>query len=287
MAGRYLTDLADVARRSGYPVIEIGAAPGQQGTEWRQRARRSGGYLTGRPNHVLVHHTASPPSADGWPDANYCTFRSDARPVCNLYLARTGTIFVCAAGATNTNGSGFDPCGITPDDSMNTHAIGVEAGNNGIGEEWSDPLLDCYPKLVYELEVAYGIGPAQIHGHWEYAPTRKIDPAGPPRPTGGGPTALSWNMDAFRYDVAGTAPPTPTPTPPALEEDDMTLLLQCNGGPMSGALAVATDDLSRMTFLSSGDDYTALKATGRYATATLSAATFERIPGAEQIDVLE
>jgi peptidoglycan hydrolase-like protein with peptidoglycan-binding domain len=208
IGSRYLLDLADVCRRTGYPVIEVGGGRSQQGPQWQYRARGSGGYNSGLPNHIMVHHTASSEASDGWPDVNYCTFASSVKPVSNLYIARNGDIYVLAGGATNTNGSGKDPCGISPDNQMNTAAIAIEAGNNGRGETWPDPQLDSYVALVRELCHAYGIGNAQVHGHAEYAPSRKIDPAGPPRYAQGSAT---WNMGLFRSDVAGSVPPQPPP----------------------------------------------------------------------------
>lgn len=196
---RYLTDLADVLRAGGLDVLE------QAG--WQTRARSSGGYADGRPTHVVVHHTASGPSADGWPDADYMSYTSDIRPVANLYLDRAGSVYVLAGGATNTNGSGFDPCGMVPDDSMNVHAIGIEAGNDGVGEPWSDAQQNSYVLLVATLGAAYGISTGCVHSHAEYAPTRKIDPAGPSRWAAGG----TWPMDGFRADVAGSTTPTPAP----------------------------------------------------------------------------
>lgn len=212
MGARYLTDLADVCRRTGRPVIEVDG--------WQSRARGSGGYDSGRPTHVMVHHTASGPGSDGWPDVNYCTYNDDDAPLCNLYLDRAGAIYVCAAGATNTNGSGHDPCGITSDDSMNSSAIGIEAGNDGVGEPWPGAQQDSYTALCAELCSAYGIGVAQVHAHAEWAPERKVDPAGPSRwaPQGG-----TWNMDAMRGDI-GQGAPTPTPRPPTTGDDMVTVI---------------------------------------------------------------
>lgn len=212
MGSRYLTDLADVCRRTGWPVIEVDG--------WQTRARGSGGYDTGRPNHVMAHHTASGPGSDGWDDVNYCTFGDDDAPLCNLYLSRVPEIFVCAAGATNTNGSGSDPCGVTADDSMNSSAIGIEAGNDGVGEHWPPAQQAAYTTLCAVLSDAYGIAPAQVHAHFEWT-SRKIDPAGPSDWALSG----SWNMNTFRADVelaTGTPPPQPTPTPP---EDDVSNVL--------------------------------------------------------------
>ena len=228
MGSRFLVDLADVARRTGYPVIEVGSGRSSTGDAWKSRARSSGGYDGGKPNHVITHHTATGASADGWPDVNYCLFAASARPLMNLYISRNGTIFVCAAGATNTNGSGKDPCGATTDNNMNRDAIGVEAGNDGRGEPWPEPQQDCYVKLCRELGNAYGIPVGRIHSHFEYAPTRKVDCAGQSRYATG---ANKWNMNQFRGDVAAatTPPPTeppPTQPPPTQPTDWWTPLMQ-------------------------------------------------------------
>ena len=198
MSGRYLTDLATVLRGAGLHVTEVDG--------WHGRARSSGGYSSGRPTHVMVHHTASGPSSDGWPDVNYMTYSADARPVANLYVNRAGEWWVMAAGATNTNGSG-GPLDNVPADSMNTHAIGIEAGNGGTGEEWPDAQQTAYLTACSALCRHYGIPAGHVRAHSEWAPGRKVDPAGPSRwaPFGG-----TWPMDGFRSDVAagGTPPPT-------------------------------------------------------------------------------
>ena len=235
MGSIYLTDLADVCRRTGYPVVEVGGAPGQTGDQWKRRGRSGNtGYNSGRPNHIMVHHTASSPSTSGWGDANYCTFSADAKPICNILLSRPPVkLYVCAAGPTNTNGSGEDPCGVS-NDSMNSDAIGIEGSNNGVGEPWDAAMMDCYLKLCGELEKAYGIANGRLHSHWEYAGYRgKIDPAGPPRPFSGTPAPMSWDMNAFRNDVAGVTPPGPRPPQPSkrhrhgvpYQEDDMPAAL--------------------------------------------------------------
>ena len=204
MGSRYLLDLADVCRTTGYPVIEV--------DDWQYRARGSGGYEPGEPGHVIIHHTASGPSSDGWPDVNYCCYGNPDAPVGNLYLARDGTVYVMAGGAANTNGSGSDPCGRVPDDGMNARSIAIEAGNGGTGEPWPEAQQDCYRWLVAALCAAYGIDVAQCHSHFEWAEGRKIDPAGESRYATG---AAMWDMNTFRADVASLIS-----TPP--EEPDMT-----------------------------------------------------------------
>ena len=200
MGSRWLTDLADVCRSAGWPVFEVDG--------WQTRARGSGGYEPGRPTHCVVHHTASGPSSDGWPDVNYLCYGDEDAPLANLYLDRQGAIYVCAAGATNTNGTGQDPCGLIPDDSMNSHAVGIEAGNNGTGEPWPQAQQDAYVALCAALCAAYGIGYEQVHSHAEYAVGRKIDPAGPSRWANSG----TWEMDGFRDDISGGHRPRATRT---------------------------------------------------------------------------
>jgi hypothetical protein len=197
MGARWLTDLADVCRAAGLVVYEVDG--------WQDRSRSSGGFDAGYPDHVMCHHTASGPSSDGWPDVNYMCYSSDIRPVANLYLSRAGEVWAMAAGATNTNGQGADPCGAVADDSMNTAAVGIEAGNDGVGEAWPPAQQDAYIVLVAALCAAYGIDAGRVHSHAEWT-DRKIDPAGPSRwaPAGG-----TWPMDAFRLELAA---PTPTPT---------------------------------------------------------------------------
>jgi hypothetical protein len=192
MGGRFLTDLADVCKSAGLAVVE---QPG-----WQTRARGSGGFDTGRPTHVMVHHTASPRSWDGKRDADYITYDDSDAPLANLYLDRSGMVWVLAAGATNTNGKGHDYWGGgVPDNSMNSYAIGIEAGNEGTGEQWPNAQQDAYLRLSNALCLRYAISVEHVRGHFEWAPDRKIDPAGNSRYASGG---ASWDMNRFRADCA-------------------------------------------------------------------------------------
>ena len=210
--GALLTDLADVLRDAGLRVEEVDG--------WRSRSRGGAGYPDSGPLGIIVHHTASGPASDGRPDVQLITFDCDVQPMANLYLDRSGTWWVCAAGATNTNGKG-GPLGPLPKDSANSRVIGVEAANNGVGEPWPDAMQDSYVAGVAAMADAYGIDTAHVYAHHEWAPSRKIDPAGPSR-FGSVNRSSSWDMGAFRAAVAaqrGDAPPPPTPpdvpAPPA------------------------------------------------------------------------
>jgi hypothetical protein len=221
----WLTDLADVARAAGLAVVEVDG--------WRTRSRSPGvSYATNRPTHVMVHHTASPPSSDGRRDVDYIVSGSDVAPLANLYLDRSGTVWTCAAGPTNTNGKGSSRSwsGGVPDDLMNVYAIGIEAANTGTGERWPTVQTDAYVTLVRALCDRYGIPVGHVRAHAEWAPGRKIDPAGPSpwAPNGG-----TWNMDAFRASIATHSPPTPTPIPPTpnRKEADAMLVHHRRGTP--------------------------------------------------------
>jgi len=204
-AGRYLTDLAEVLRAAGLDVTE------QDG--WTTRARSSGGYADGRPTAIMWHHAASAPGSSAENVANYASYGSDVAPVCNLVLGRDGAVIVCAAGATNTNGTGGPvevSSGVVPVDQMNTHAISIEAVNTGVGEAWPVEQIDAYFALTIALAEAYGLDPGDIVSHAVWSPGRKIDPAtadaveGPwqPRSTN---TSGTWNLDDIRAEARARA----------------------------------------------------------------------------------
>ena len=240
----------------------------------------------------MWHHTASTTSPEN--DASYMCHGSDSRPVANLLVARDGAVWVLAAGATNTNGKGGPwtwSRGTVPLDSMNTYAVGIEIANGGTGERFPVEQIDATFGASIAVARALGLRPTDVCEHQPYAPTRKIDPAtadavdGPWRPSSCSSSG-TWDLDDLVAEITerwndGTVEPEP-------EEDDTMrpLLIQAADGPTAGALAVAPPDLSRMMFLSTGDDYQALLATGQYDAVVLSGATFARIPGAEQVQVV-
>ena len=235
MGSVYLTGLAAWCREAGLTVIEVDG--------WQTRARGSGGYDSGRPWCIMWHHTASKTSAEN--DVNYICFGNPDAPVSNLYLARNGDVHVCAAGATNTNGKGGPVTmskGTIPLDSMNTYAVGIEAGNDGVGEPWPQAQIDAYFALNNILTAKLGLRPSDCCTHQVWAPSRKIDPAtaaavqGPWRPdstTSSGTWSLTDVQDEAIERATGTLPPPdPSPPLPPPEDDDMqriTAALDKNG----------------------------------------------------------
>lgn len=165
----YLTALASIARRTGYPVVE---RPG-----WKKRGR---GPMAGVKS-IICHHTA------GGARGNYPSLGvvQNGRaglpgPLAQLGLGRDGTIYVIAAGRASHAGV------VDTTAHSNSYAIGIEAENTGRGEKWSDKQMDAYAKLCRELCDHYGVPISQVRGHKEVA-----------RPRGRKPDP-SFNMDNFR-----------------------------------------------------------------------------------------
>ncbi len=230
MGDRYLIDMADILRAAGVAVVE------QDG--WQHRARSSGGYESDRPWCVMWHHTASAPGADPANDAAYMSYNADAAPIANILLARDGTAWVLAGGATNTNGSGSGDIhtsrGVVPHDAMNTYAIGMEIQNSGVGEPYPQVQIDAAFQLSNALTAAYGLAANDVGTHNEYAPDRKIDPAtttaveGPWQPAAV-TSSGTWSLDDVRFECArrafGTDPVPPQPQPIPQEDDDMPFII--------------------------------------------------------------
>ena len=193
MGSRYLLDLADVCRRTGYNVIEVEG--------WQYRARGSGGYNDWQTRPCLLHHTGFPAVVGRLAGHELLHVQRRRRPTrATCTCQRVPEIYVCAAGATNTNGTGDCPH-LSPD-TMNSSAIGIEAGNHG-GHPWPEVQQDAYLELVSVLCDAYDIPAAHVESHAEWAPSRKVDPAGE---SSWAPGTGTWDMDDFRADLGTTDP---------------------------------------------------------------------------------
>lgn len=175
----YMTWLADVIREAGLDV--------QEESGWRTRSATRAGMSDIR--GVIMHHTAGPATGN-YPSLN--TVKNGRPgipgPLSQLGLARDGTVIVMAAGSANHAGNGSWP-GI-PTNNGNPHLIGIEAESTGRGD-WTKAQLDTYPRLVAALLKHLGLPVSRAIAHMEWAPARKIDPAGWP----GG-------MKGFRDSVA-------------------------------------------------------------------------------------
>lgn len=227
MGATYLTGMASALRDAGCNVREY--------PDWQFRARGSGGYANA-PLCVMWHHTASPESWDGQKDADYLAKGDEDAPLANLYIDRQGLVWVLAGGATNTNGKGYARSfsrGTVPDDRMNEYAIGIELGNDGVGEAYPQAQIDAVFKASNACNAMCGNTPMDVCTHNEWAPDRKIDPAtafavqGPWQP-GKSTSSGTWELADIQNECAAragtTPPPNPDPNPqppqPAPPEDD-------------------------------------------------------------------
>lgn len=140
---------------------------------WQTRGREG----TFQPKKVMFHHTASSPSGGNVPALGICTNgRVDLPgPLCNVLVGRDGTCYVVAAGRCNHAGAG-GPFQEIPRDSGNAYMMGVEVENNGIGEVWSQDLLQTVARVFAAfLRHEHKTARDEV-GHKEWAPLRKIDP---------------------------------------------------------------------------------------------------------------
>lgn len=212
MGSLYLTWLADELRAAGVKVVEMDG--------WKTRGRGSGGYST-PPLCVMWHHTASPPSWHGQKDADYCTYQDSNSPLANIIVGGD-TAWIAAAGATNTNGKGVSLSfsrGTVPADSMNSYAVGIEIGNDGVGEPWSQATIDTMFKISNAINKRLGNQPTDVSSHANYSVGRKIDPAtaaavqGPWKPRSINSSG-TWNVDDLKAECKRRAQGS-GPTPPA------------------------------------------------------------------------
>lgn len=193
------TWLADVLRAHGCAVNES-LVP-----DWKQRGHTDGpaGPFVG----VLGHHTAGSASGDLPSLAIVRDGRPDlAGPLANLMLSRAGVWVPIASGrcwhAGNADADARWPW--VPISSAsggrrdgNGYLLGIEAESAGTGD-WTPAQLAAYPRGVAALLAAIGVGPDRFIGHLEWAPSRKIDPAGWP----GG-------MNGFRASISKPVAPSP------------------------------------------------------------------------------
>lgn len=143
---------------------------------WRGRGRPYNFY----PKGIICHHTASGSQSGNFASESVVTYgRSDLPgPLCQFLLGRDGTVMTIAAGYANHAGYGGPHAGI-PENQGNTYTIGIEAENNGVGEKWSLAQVNAYYRLCAALLDWIGVSDvSKVFGHKEWAPGRKIDPAG-------------------------------------------------------------------------------------------------------------
>lgn len=205
-----------------------------------------------RPHYVIIHHTTNDTAAQA-----LATLTSRAREVSAHYLiARDGRIIYLVDELKRAWHAGDSYWGGNRD--INSSSIGIELDNNG-NEPFSDAQIDALIELLRDLSARWNIPPANVLGHGDVAPGRKVDPSAlfpwrrladaglglwcepphAPAPAGADDAAL---LAALGYDVTRLpaaiaafkrhwAPDDATP----VMSDGQRALLQCLIGKQQGA----------------------------------------------------
>lgn len=233
MSYEWLIDLDAALDAAGVPYVEVMAESADYtgSSTWRERGRPAS---TGpfNPSGVLCHHTASPAGTSDQADLNAILWGNSQAPgpISTIYIGRTGVVYLVAAGRCNHGGKGVRPGVDDGCADMNAHLLGIEAGNNGVGERWPTEQTAIYAATVAALCAWYGWSvDRDVYLHATTGPpsggcNSKIDPAGPwdiqPQLTG----STTWDLDLWRaYCATANVPPIPEPEPepePSEPEDD-------------------------------------------------------------------
>ena len=166
----YLTDLATIARKTGFPVTVV------QG--WKERGHCTQPSVRG----IVAHHTAGQTGGGDYPSLHIVRdgYQGLPGPLSHFGLGRSGRIYVIAAGLCYHNAPSTSP------NHTNSNSIGIEAENDG-SQPWPDAQVEAYHRLCAQLCAAYNIPVSEVRGHKEVN-TAKGDPH-------------SINMDQFRRQV--------------------------------------------------------------------------------------
>ena len=170
-----------------------------------------------RPNFVIIHHTGS----DDVDRSLRTLTRRHGSVSAHYLIGRDGTIRQLVDERARAWHAGQSYWG--GDTDMNSASIGVEVDNDG-NEPFSDAEIAALLALLQDVTTRNAIPRANILGHGDVAPGRKVDPS----------RHFPWRRLAERgfglwceSNDAAAAPSTPTAD--AQAEEEATLLLQAIG----------------------------------------------------------
>ena len=149
-------------------LITVGCAPVQprHGYAWHP----SPNFDQRRPNFIVIHHTQNDTVEQA-----LTTLTDPAREVSSHYLiARDGRVLQLVEDLNRAWHAGISWWGGHTD--LNSSSIGIELDNNG-NEPFPEPLLQSLEKLLGQLVDRYRIPAANVVGHGDIAPGRKVDPS--------------------------------------------------------------------------------------------------------------
>jgi len=205
--------MADVLRNAGLTVIETKG--------WLGRGKEMDAV-----EGVVMHHTASPRTSSLQTNLYVVTNGNGVGPgpIAQVLIWRDGSCYLIADGKANHAGAG-GPWGwlpLSPPGQLSTanaRTVGFECANDGVGEPWPAAQVIAMEIAAAAVLRHIGQGAERCLMHSEWAPTRKIDPAGPNGRIALNPGSLTWAGYSFRDRVddwltpdVPTPPPTPTPS---------------------------------------------------------------------------
>ena len=122
-----------------------------------------------RPSYVVLHHTS-----DDTADDALRTLTDPLREVSAHYLiARDGRIYQLVDERYRAWHAGQSRWGEDAD--LNSSSIGIELDNNG-DEPYAEPQIEALLELLADLGARWKIPSANVLGHGDIAPGRKVDP---------------------------------------------------------------------------------------------------------------
>jgi N-acetylmuramoyl-L-alanine amidase len=145
-------------------------APMRTGTSLPADWTPSPGFNERRPNFVVLHHTTNETAARA-----LATLTNPALDVSAHYLVgRDGRLYQLVDERMRAWHAGASNWGGVTD--MNSASIGIELDNTGT-EAFADAQIYSLLALLADLRARYKIPAANVIGHGDIAPGRKVDPS--------------------------------------------------------------------------------------------------------------
>jgi N-acetylmuramoyl-L-alanine amidase len=122
-----------------------------------------------KPNFIIIHHTAQ----NGCPETLHEFTTASFKVSAHYVICKDGTVHHMLNDLLRAWQAGVSKWGNNTD--INSSSIGIELDNNGF-EDFSIPQINSLLILLDTLKIKYHIPDANIIGHGDIAPGRKVDP---------------------------------------------------------------------------------------------------------------
>ncbi len=159
------------AGMAGVALLFSACAPLPLYTTLPVEARPSPNFRERRPNYVIIHHTSNDNAGQA-----VATLTNPVSQVSAHYLiARDGKIIYLVDEQKRAWHAGDSYWGGNRD--LNSSSIGIELDNNG-NEPFAEAQMTALLALLADLSSRWNIPAANVLGHGDVAPGRKVDPSG-------------------------------------------------------------------------------------------------------------